>query len=162
MSKTQQITIYYTSDIHGYLFPTDYVDKQDKRMGLLKCVPNFKKDENTLIIDGGDMLQGSAMATFCQKNRELGFPQAQVLNYAGYDFVTIGNHDVNFGTDYLYEYLDALKAKCICENIFQKQTIIPFSNQNIEEWVKNRNCWHCNRLHQYLGKKREHSRYYYH
>lgn len=122
MSKTQQITIYYTSDIHGYLFPTDYVDKQDKRMGLLKCVPNFKKDENTLIIDGGDMLQGSAMATFCQKNRELGFPQAQVLNYAGYDFVTIGNHDVNFGTDYLYEYLDALKAKCICENIFQKQT----------------------------------------
>ncbi|EOI00227.1 hypothetical protein UAW_00093 [Enterococcus haemoperoxidus ATCC BAA-382] len=113
----QQMKIYYTSDVHGYLFPTNYADTQEKDMGLLKCIPNFKKDENTLIIDGGDMLQGSALATYCQAHPEEGFPQAKVLNYAGYDFVTLGNHDVNYGTSYLYKYLEALDATCVCENL---------------------------------------------
>ncbi|MBO0466481.1 bifunctional metallophosphatase/5'-nucleotidase [Enterococcus plantarum] len=118
----QQLKIYYTSDVHGYLFPTNYADTQEKDMGLLKCMPNFQKDENTLIIDGGDMLQGSALATYCQAHPEEGFPQATVLNQAGYDFVTLGNHDVNYGTSYLYQYLDALQATCVCENILDKST----------------------------------------
>lgn len=113
----QQMKIYYTSDVHGYLFPTNYADTEEKDMGLLKCIPNFQKDENTLIIDGGDMLQGSALAAYCQAHPEEGFPQAVALNQAGYDFVTLGNHDVNFGTGYLYQYLDVLEAACVCENI---------------------------------------------
>lgn len=112
--------IYYTSDVHGYLYPTNYADQTEQRMGLLKCIPNFKKDENTLIIDGGDMLQGSALATYCQEHQEEGFPQAVAMNQAGYDFVTLGNHDVNFGTAYLADYLEALDAQCLCENIFSK------------------------------------------
>ncbi|WP_207695792.1 2',3'-cyclic-nucleotide 2'-phosphodiesterase/3'-nucleotidase [Enterococcus sp. DIV0212c] len=113
----QHVKIYYTSDVHGYLFPTNYADTKEKNMGLLKCIPNFQKDENTLIIDGGDMLQGSALATYCQAHQEEGFPQANVLNQAGYDFVTLGNHDVNYGTQYLYKYLNTLDATCVCENI---------------------------------------------
>ncbi|WP_348921783.1 bifunctional metallophosphatase/5'-nucleotidase [Enterococcus rotai] len=113
----QQLKIYYTSDVHGYLFPTNYADTQEKEMGLLKCIPHLKKDPNTLIIDGGDMLQGSALASYAQAHPEEGFPQAKVLNQAGYDFVTLGNHDVNFGTNYLYDYLEALDAVCVCENI---------------------------------------------
>lgn len=118
----QQMKIYYTSDVHGYLFPTNYADTKDRPMGLLKCIPDFQKDENTLIIDGGDMLQGSALASYCQAHPEEGFPQATVLNQSGYDFVTLGNHDVNFGTDYLYHYLEQLNAACICENILDRKT----------------------------------------
>lgn len=117
----QQLKIYYTSDVHGYLFPTNYADTEEKNLGLLKCIPSFQKDGNTLIIDGGDMLQGSALATYCEAHREVGFPQATVLNKAGYDFVTLGNHDVNFGTDYLYDYLQALDATCLCENILDRK-----------------------------------------
>lgn len=118
----QQLKIYYTSDVHGYLFPTNYADTQEKDMGLLKCIPNFKKDENTLIIDGGDMLQGSALATYCQDHPEEGFPQAKVLNHAGYDFVTLGNHDVNYGTSYLSKYLESLDAACVCGNLLDKSS----------------------------------------
>lgn len=114
--------IYYTSDVHGYLFPTNYADTQEKDMGLLKCIPNFQKDENTLIIDGGDMLQGSALATYCQAHPEEGFPQATVLNHAGYDFVTLGNHDVNYGTNYLSKYLEDLDAVCVCENLLDAKS----------------------------------------
>ncbi|MEI5993490.1 bifunctional metallophosphatase/5'-nucleotidase [Candidatus Enterococcus mansonii] len=135
----QRIKIYYTSDVHGYLFPTNYADTEEKAMGLLKCVPNFHKDENTLIIDGGDMLQGSAMATYCQANPEEGFPQATVLNEAGYDFVTLGNHDVNYGTGYLHQYLESLKATCVCENILDAKTQerkFPFTIKTLANGLK--------------------------
>ena len=52
-----KLTIYFTSDTHGYLYPANFADKQPHPMGLLSM--SFPKDENTLVIDGGDTLQGS-------------------------------------------------------------------------------------------------------
>ena len=34
-------------------------------MGLFKCASQFRKDGNTLVIDGGDILQGSPLGAFC-------------------------------------------------------------------------------------------------
>ena len=56
------LTIYFTSDTHGYLYPTTFASKQPQPMGLLSM--RFPKDENTLIIDGGDTLQGSPLTYF--------------------------------------------------------------------------------------------------
>jgi len=93
------IKIYFTSDLHGFGFPV-----------------GFKKDENTLIIDGGDVLQGSPFAQYCW--RELGdfAVFADIMNDCGYDFVTLGNHDFNYGRKALAGYLDKLNAQCVCEN----------------------------------------------
>lgn len=135
----KHMKIYYTSDIHGYLFPTNYADTKERDLGLLKCIPNFKKEENTLIIDGGDMLQGSALATYCQTHPEEGFPQAEVLNRAGYDFITVGNHDVNYGTSYLYKYVEALDATCVCENLLDaksKKQKFPWTIKTLENGLK--------------------------
>ena len=82
MSK---LTIYFTSDTHGYLYPTNFSSKQPLPMGLLPM--SFPKDENTLVIDGGDTIQGSPLTYFCKlHNREL--PIAQAMNDRGYDYVT--------------------------------------------------------------------------
>ncbi|WP_077276199.1 hypothetical protein [Vagococcus penaei] len=62
--------IYYTSDVHGYLFPTDYSDHETKPMGLLSIANAVQKDENTLIIDGGDMFQGSPFVNYYQKKTD--------------------------------------------------------------------------------------------
>ena len=51
-----QLTIYFTSDTHGYLYPSNFCDTQPRGMGLLSM--RFPKDGNTLVIDGGDSLQG--------------------------------------------------------------------------------------------------------
>lgn len=40
MSKT--LTIRYTSDTHGYLYPTSYADMQDRPMGLMKRQANIR------------------------------------------------------------------------------------------------------------------------
>ena len=47
MSK---LTIYFTSDTHGYLYPNNFASKQPRPMGLLPM--SFPKDGNTLVIDG--------------------------------------------------------------------------------------------------------------
>ena len=54
-----KLTIYFTSDTNGYLYPNNFADKQPREMVLLSM--HFPKDENTLVIDGGDTIQGSPL-----------------------------------------------------------------------------------------------------
>lgn len=61
----KKLTIYFTSDLHGYIYPTDYRGSEEKELGLFKCASRFHKDGNTLVIDGGDILQGSPLGAFC-------------------------------------------------------------------------------------------------
>ena len=115
----KQVKIYYTSDVHGYLFPTSYGDRKERPMGLLNCISNFKKDGNTLVFDGGDTLQGAPFATYITSHKEAVQemdPIARVYNAAGYDAVVPGNHDFNFGYERLAEYFQALQGVCICAN----------------------------------------------
>lgn len=109
-----RLTIYFTSDTHGYLYPNNFADKQPHPMGLLSM--RFPKDENTLIIDGGDTIQGSPLTYYCKLNG-LPLPVAGAMNARGYDYVTLGNHDFNNGPEYLRAHLDALNAKCLCANV---------------------------------------------
>lgn len=110
------LKIYFTSDIHGYVFPTDYRGTEECDIGLFKCVNQFHKDGNTLFIDGGDVLQGSPLCAFCHDSIGEASQFAEIMNCCGYDYVTLGNHDFNYGMEYLNSYLDALKAKCVCQN----------------------------------------------
>ena len=55
----RKLTIFYTSDIHGCFAPTDYAANRRAPTGLANCSANFVRDGNTLILDGGDTLQGS-------------------------------------------------------------------------------------------------------
>ena len=83
-------------------------------MGLLSM--RFPKDENTLIIDGGDMLQGSPL-TYYGHSCGVDLPMARAMNERGYDYVTLGNHDFNYGRENLEKDLRELKAQCLCANV---------------------------------------------
>jgi len=79
------LTLYFTSDTHGYVYPTDFVSPGTLKQGLLRMP--FQKDGNTLIIDGGDTLQGSPLTYYCHtKNKPL--PCADVMNDLQYDYFT--------------------------------------------------------------------------
>ncbi len=113
----KRLTIYFTSDLHGYIYPTDYRSREERDIGLFKCASRFQKDGNTLIIDGGDLLQGSPLGAFCHDTIGSAAELAEIMNRCGYDYVTLGNHDFNYGMPYLDSYLDALHARCVCENV---------------------------------------------
>ena len=115
--RERNLTIYFTSDLHSYIYPTDYRSQAEKDLGLFKCASQFRKDGNTLVIDGGDLLQGSPLGAFCHDTVGSAAQFAQIMNRCGYDYVTLGNHDFNYGMPYLDSYLDALRARCVCENV---------------------------------------------
>ena len=133
------LSIRFTSDTHGYLYPTAYADSAERDMGLMKLASAYPHDGNTLIIDGGDTIQGSPMTNLyyrlsgeekaqCIADGEYGEnPFAAMMNIAGYHFVTLGNHDFNNGVDALHDYLANLDAICLCCNIRDKEGRLPIA-----------------------------------
>lgn len=128
----KNLKIYFTSDMHGFVYPTDYTDNNKKAVGMLNVINCFQKDENTLIIDGGDTIQGSPFTTFLTNEEFEVHPIAKVMNEGGYDFVTLGNHDFNYGYENLKKYLDNLNAKCICANVEDKLNNMPILDYSIK------------------------------
>ena len=62
MEKTFQI--YYTSDTHGHVFPVNYASNSPENAGLLNLAAQVEKDGNTLVLDGGDALQGTPLTQY--------------------------------------------------------------------------------------------------
>ena len=118
ITMQRKLTIYYTSDVHGYFSPVDYASGKSAQSGLANCMNGFANDGNTLIIDGGDILQGSPLTYYLYSQRRDGdCVPARLLNLGGYDFVTLGNHDFNYGKAEIERYLRELDAVCLCANI---------------------------------------------
>ena len=114
----KKLTIYYTSDIHGCFSPIDYATGLPADSGLANCMAQFQKDGNTLVIDGGDTLQGSPLTYYLSHEaRDVTTLPAALLNLGGYDFVTLGNHDFDYGKQTIERYLAALNARCLCANV---------------------------------------------
>jgi len=125
-------TIYYTSDIHGFLFPTDYLSTDTLPMGLLACLPLIKKDGDTLILDGGDTIQGSPFLHVLRHDPQGRFPIIDVMNRIGYDCVTLGNHDFNYGYGGLKEFLGSLQATCVCANVIDTAKELPLASYAVK------------------------------
>lgn len=135
----KELKIYFTSDLHGYIYPTDYVERNEKNIGLLNIINQFNKDGNTLIIDAGDTIQGSPFTNYLSNSKFDIHPIATIMNTGGYDFITLGNHDFNYGKEYLKKYLDNLNANCLCTNVIDKTnelSILPYKIKTMENGLK--------------------------
>lgn len=135
----KELKVYFTSDLHGYVYPTDYIEKNEKNIGLLNIINNFNKDGNTLIIDGGDTIQGSPFTNYLSNSEFDIHPISTIMTVGGYDFITLGNHDFNYGKEYLKKYLDNLNAKCLCTNVIDKTNelpILPYKIKTMENGLK--------------------------
>ncbi|AIO18893.1 2',3'-cyclic-nucleotide 2'-phosphodiesterase/3'-nucleotidase precursor [Candidatus Izimaplasma bacterium HR1] len=129
MKNIVTFKILHTSDIHGYIYPNSYTTKQEGDFGLAKLSTLIKsvKDEKTILIDSGDTIQGSPLTYYYSKqDQDNANPLANVLNEIGFDYVTIGNHDFNYGKEYLLGYLNHLDAKILNCNLLDIKTKNPF------------------------------------
>lgn len=95
------ITILHTNDTHSQIDPLPANDRQypDKggvarRATLVKRVR--KENPNTLLIDAGDVFQGTPYFNFYK-----GEVEYKSMSLIGYDVVTLGNHDFDDGVDAL-------------------------------------------------------------
>lgn len=98
-SDTVTLTILHTTDLHGQVYSDTQYDGV-VRGGLDRVSALVKKErmenEHVLLVDNGDSIQGNSMA-FLFKGAHI----IQAMNAMGYDAMTIGNHEFNFGPDVL-------------------------------------------------------------
>ena len=122
------ITILHTGDIHAQMNVHDemiYLNEQItfKQLGGLahmKTLFDQVKTENpnaTLIVDGGDFIQGGAVAALSQ-----GRALAPVIEAMEYDFLIPGNWEVVYGKDIMIEVMEQYDAPIISANMFHKDT----------------------------------------
>jgi 2',3'-cyclic-nucleotide 2'-phosphodiesterase/3'-nucleotidase len=94
-----------TSDIHGHIFPTDYCGDGDLNLGLAKVTTRIKQERELhpelLLIDNGDLIQGTPLSTYALKHKSAIHPAILALNELGYDAAVFGNHEFNYGLDTL-------------------------------------------------------------
>ena len=95
------ITILHTNDTHSQIDPLPDNDKQypgkggvARRATLVKRIR--KENPNTLLVDGGDVFQGTPYFNFYR-----GEVEYKSMSMIGYDVVTLGNHDFDNGVDAL-------------------------------------------------------------
>ena len=117
-----RIRIISTSDIHGYVFPYSYVDGSAKNHGLARISTMVKKlrDENTLLIDNGDILEGSPLTFYHYlRHPEKKCPLTDCLKAMHYDYINIGNHDFNYGSETLLKHCEDTGAVLLTNNVFK-------------------------------------------
>ena len=113
-----KLVIYQTSDLHGFVYPTNYVT--EKSLGILKIGTYILKDEKkydaSLKIDCGDLVQGSALTHYLSKQKLESNPIVELLEDIGYDGYVLGNHEFNYGLDYLNTAYKGISEKIINAN----------------------------------------------
>ncbi len=119
--------IIFTSDTHGHVFPINYASNAHEKSGLFSIAAQLKGnneiDGNTLVIDGGDSLQGTPLMSYYLSHMdeyEL-HPMAEGFKAMGTRYYTLGNHDFNFGYEAIKDYTDAMEATLVCANVVDKK-----------------------------------------
>lgn len=94
------ITILHTADLHGHLAPVMSEREAKPGGGLLRCATLIReireREPNTLLLDCGDLFQGSA-ESFLARGRIM----AEAVQILRYDALIVGNHEFDWGLDNL-------------------------------------------------------------
>ncbi|USS86095.1 bifunctional metallophosphatase/5'-nucleotidase [Fructilactobacillus cliffordii] len=119
-----KLTILTTSDTHGFLAPTNYVKPHaNQPFGLEKAATILKreqeKSEYHLTLDDGDFLEGSPLAYYQAEVEKAVAPTAinAAFNSIEYDFGTVGNHEFNYGQEYLKNAIAGSQRQFVSANI---------------------------------------------
>lgn len=126
-TRTVQLRLLATTDLHMQLTGFDYVaDRPTETHGLagLATLIDDARAEAAdagracLLFDNGDLLQGNAMGAYlARQETTVAHPVARCMNHLGYDAVGLGNHDFDFGLDYLKDQIAQLAMPVVASNL---------------------------------------------
>ena len=121
--KAEHLTILHTADLHAQLDPHDEFFYEDgksvfRRRGgfaTLRTMLDTLRRQNpdrTLVVDGGDCFQGSAVAALSK-----GQAIVRLINTMGFDLMLPGNWEVVYGKDMLMQDMSMYNAATVCANM---------------------------------------------
>jgi 2',3'-cyclic-nucleotide 2'-phosphodiesterase/3'-nucleotidase len=129
-AATVDLRVMETSDIHSNLIDFDYFkDKPTEQFGLVRTAALIKaaKGEvtNAVLVDNGDLIQGSPLADYMVSkglNDGEAHPAHKLMNTMGYTVGNFGNHEFNFGLDYLQKAIAGADFPYVNANIIDEKT----------------------------------------
>ncbi|WP_439741023.1 bifunctional 2',3'-cyclic-nucleotide 2'-phosphodiesterase/3'-nucleotidase [Bacillus pseudomycoides] len=133
--STVNLRILETSDIHVNLMNYDYYQtKTDNKVGLVQTATLVNEErakaKNSVLFDDGDALQGTPLGDYvAQKglDGEYVHPLYRVMNLMKYDVISLGNHEFNYGLDYLKKAISKTQFPVINSNVYK------YDGDDIEE-----------------------------
>jgi 2',3'-cyclic-nucleotide 2'-phosphodiesterase/3'-nucleotidase len=122
-----KLRIMETTDIHANLVNYDYYkDSATDEFGFAKTATLIKKyrqeAKNSLLFDNGDLIQGNPLGDVVAKIDPLQdgevHPVYKAMNLLNYDAGNIGNHEFNYGLDFLKLTLKGSKFPYVNSNVY--------------------------------------------
>ncbi len=131
-SREIKIHVVVTTDVHARLFPYDFVNDRPMQASLANVnylleAARIRQGSNLILLDNGDMLQGTPAAyyaNFVQEGKYNLF--SRVMNLMKYDAATIGNHDIEAGPDVYNRLKDEFKFPWLGANVLNKESGLPY------------------------------------
>ncbi len=129
-ASTVNLRVLETSDIHANVLDYDfYKGRQSNRIGLVRAASVIKKARaevaNSVLVDNGDLIQGSPMGDWrAHEGMNEGdvFPAYKVMNEMDYTVGNYGNHEFNYGLDYLKKSVATASFPYINANVHDAKT----------------------------------------
>lgn len=131
-SRTINLRIIHTSDLHGHFFPYDFINRKaisGSSARIQTYVDSLRKiyHNNLFLFDSGDILQGQPTSyyyNFVIPNKQN--IAASVINYMKYDAQAIGNHDIETGHSVYDKWISETKCPILGANVIDTKTNKPY------------------------------------
>lgn len=126
-----KVRFVFTTDLHGQATTTDYETGGSypegslaKAYTLIKDARSERPKGNTLTFDIGDVLFDYTTEYLWAKDSSITQPIYKAMAKVGYDAITLGNHDFDYGYDYIVNQLKAsgMKSKVVLSNVVDSLT----------------------------------------
>lgn len=132
--QTVDVRILSTTDLHTNLVNYDYYqDKESQNLGLAKTAVLIEEaraeNPNTVTVDNGDLIQGTPLGTYkaIVDPVETGekHPMYAALEELDFDASTLGNHEFNYGLDFLHTVLASTSLPVVNANVVDAKSLQP-------------------------------------
>lgn len=120
------VVILATSDLHGNIWSYSYEDNAEtdnNGMARLYTYIQQVREENPIVylVDAGDDIQGTIMTDdIANKAPENEHPVIAAMNYMGFDAMTLGNHEFNWGIETMKKILGQADFPVLGANVLDK------------------------------------------
>jgi 2',3'-cyclic-nucleotide 2'-phosphodiesterase/3'-nucleotidase len=121
-SKSVDLTFIETSDIHGAIYPYNFITAKPAATSLAQVASLIKEERSTsdsevVLLENGDSLQGQPTVYYYNFEKTSG-PHiwSQAVNFLGYDAVGVGNHDIEAGHAVYDKLYEEMQAPVLCAN----------------------------------------------
>ena len=131
-TRTVELKVIETSDVHGHFFPYDFIEGKDLKGTLARANTYINRQRQEygnrlLLIDNGDILQGQPCVYWSNyvmpDDENLA---ARVINYMKYDAETVGNHDIETGHKVYDKWIREVRCPLLGANIVDTATQLPY------------------------------------